>query len=61
MKRHNRFYISAQDSVVTLAFAFVTLTPSCFAFATISTLFRDETECEILMEKKIEGIVSGSK
>lgn len=31
------------DSVVTLAFAFVTLTPSCFAFATMSTLFLDET------------------
>ena len=36
------------DSVVTLALAFVTLTPSCFAFATISTLFFDETACEIL-------------
>lgn len=36
------------DSVVTLAFAFVTFTPNCFAFATISTLFFDETACEIL-------------
>lgn len=32
-----------QDSVVTLAFALVTFTPSCFALATISTLFFDDT------------------
>ncbi len=37
------------DSVVTLAFAFVTFTPNCFALATISTLFLDETECDILV------------
>ena len=37
-----------QASVVTLALAFVTLTPNCFAFATMSTLFLDETACEIL-------------
>ena len=37
------------DSVVTLAFAFVTLTPNIFAFAIMSTLFLDETACEILL------------
>jgi len=37
-----------QTSVVTRAFAFVTFTPSCFARATISILFLDETACEIL-------------
>ena len=42
-------YIKLYDSVVTLALAFVTFTPSCFAFAIISTLFLDETECEILL------------
>lgn len=36
-------------SVVTLAFALVTLTPSCFARATISILFLDETACAILV------------
>lgn len=41
------------DSVVTLAFAFVTFTPSCFAFATISTLFLDDTACEILVAVSI--------
>ena len=35
-------------STVTLAFAFVTLTPNIFAFARISTLFFDDTECDIL-------------
>lgn len=39
---------SLQDSVVTLAFAFVTFTPSCFALATISTLFFDDTAWAIL-------------
>src|SRR4051812_4006450 len=33
------------DSVVTLALAFVTLTPSDFAFAMISTRFLAETAC----------------
>ena len=37
------------DSVVTLAFAFVTLTPNIFAFAIMSTLFLDETACDILL------------
>lgn len=36
------------DSVVTLAFALVTLTPSCFARATISIRFLEETPCAIL-------------
>ena len=36
------------DSVVSLALPFVTLTPSCFALDTISTLFLDETACAIL-------------
>jgi hypothetical protein len=36
------------DSVVTLAFALVTLTPSAFALARISTLFLAETAWEIL-------------
>ena len=40
--------LAVYDSVVTLAFAFVTLTPNCFAFAMISTLFLDDTECAIL-------------
>ena len=34
---------------MTLAFGFVTFTPSSFAFATISTLFLDETAWEILL------------
>jgi len=34
-------------STVTFAFAFVTLTPNCFALARISTLFLAETACEI--------------
>ena len=38
----------AYDSVVTLAFGFVTFTPNCFAFATISTRFREDTACAIL-------------
>ena len=46
------------DSVVTLAFAFVTFTPSCFAFATISTLFFDETACEILVVVSITFLAS---
>ena len=41
--------LAVYDSVVTLAFAFVTLTPNCFAFAMISTLFLDDTECAILL------------
>lgn len=45
----------AHDSVVTFALAFVTLTPNCFAFARISTRFRDDTACEILLG---EGPVS---
>lgn len=36
------------DSVVTLAFGFVTFTPNCFAFAMISTRFLDDTACPIL-------------
>ena len=47
----SQFYQSfppIHDSVVTLAFAFVTLTPNCFALAMISTLFLDETACAIL-------------
>jgi hypothetical protein len=35
------------DSVVTLALPFVTLTPSAFAFAKISTRFLDDTACAI--------------
>jgi hypothetical protein len=35
------------DSVVTLALPFVTLTPSAFAFARISTRFLDDTACAI--------------
>ena len=42
----NRLY--NHDSVVTFAFAFVTFTPNCFAFAMISTRFRDETLWAIL-------------
>ena len=41
-------FLPIYTSVVTLAFGFVTLTPSCFARATISILFLDETACEIL-------------
>jgi hypothetical protein len=40
--------ILAYDSVVTLAFAFVTLTPNCFALETISIRLRAETACAIL-------------
>lgn len=36
------------DSVVNLALPLVTLTPNCFARATISILFLDETACAIL-------------
>jgi len=35
--------LSVYDSVVTFAFGFVTFTPSCFALAIISILFRDDT------------------
>lgn len=45
----------AYASVVTLALAFVTLTPNCFALARISILFLDETAWEILL------VVSGDK
>jgi hypothetical protein len=38
----------AYDSVLTLAWPFVTLTPSCFALVTISMRFLAETACEIL-------------
>ena len=37
-----------QTSVVTLALGLVTFTPSAFAFAMISILFRDDTACAIL-------------
>ena len=39
---------SPHTSVVTFAFGFVTLTPSCFARAMMSIRFRDETLCAIL-------------
>jgi hypothetical protein len=39
--------IYPHDSVVTLALPLVTLTPSAFAFARISTRFRDDTACAI--------------
>jgi hypothetical protein len=42
------------DSVVTLAFAFVTLTPKALALATISNLLRADTACAILRN----GLVS---
>ena len=48
------------DSVVTLAFAFVTLTPNCLAFATISTLFLDDTACEILFAVNTFGVKTGT-
>lgn len=38
------------DSVVTLALALVTFTPSCFALATISTRFLDDTAWAILVD-----------
>jgi len=44
----NRPQCLDHDSVVTLAFAFVTFTPSCFARAMISSRFRAETACAIL-------------
>ena len=40
-------------SVVTLALAFVTLTPNCFAFDTMSTLFLDETAWDILKRQSV--------
>lgn len=40
---------SIYDSVVSLALPFVTLTPNCFALATISILFLDETALAILI------------
>ena len=43
-----RHYALAHASTVTLALGFVTLTPSCFARASMSTRFREETECAIL-------------
>ena len=43
-----RVGLSHYDSVVTRAFAFVTLTPNCFARAMISILFLDETAWLIL-------------
>jgi hypothetical protein len=53
------------DSTVTLAFALVTLTPSCFARPIISTRFRAETACAILLSLRshtasIEQYVLGS-
>jgi hypothetical protein len=40
---------TSYTSVVILALRFVTLTPNCFARATIAILFLDETACEILV------------
>lgn len=42
----------AHTSVVTRALALVTLTPSCFALAMISILFRDETAWPILSNRR---------
>jgi len=52
---HNAIHI--YDSVVSLAFAFVTLTPNVFAFAMISTRFRAETACAIL-ELSVSNVLS---
>lgn len=46
----------AHASVVTLALAFVTLTPNCFALARISILFLDETAWEILLVVSGDGL-----
>lgn len=48
LSRHPQNKKPIYDSVVTLAFALVTLTPSCLALARISTLFLADTEWEIL-------------
>ena len=41
-------FATSYDSVEIFALPFVTLTPNCFARATISMRFLDETECAML-------------